>query len=378
MSSVASFLINASDRNGYTRERFQENKIPNDFSDVTIFPFFGDIRSLFLLSSFLLKPYKDRFKNSKYFILASWPGYESFFPYVDEYWSLNDFSQISSFYKGSDGFLNRSNLNAIYRRNINEFFRDVVDPAIFKNYYYNGFSNNFYSDFKDIKRFLPFISSSALLGDKFVTNLSTSSGYKIFIYPLKFYERWDQGKVQRRELSENFWLDLVDFFLKNNIYPVIWQNNLSFDLSEQFENKCLFLKDNNMTKVCAAIRATGLSLNLFGPLSYLSLLSRTPYISFDERPKYFLQKDYEIDDLFPDLQKEYLFNFSTILEGDYSGTWTEVFKIIDSKIKKIYPSLIRDEFPTTGESYDVLDKKNIREIKSLKLGTRLLKTPKLD
>lgn len=94
MSSVVDFLKRAADRNGFNRDRFEERKIPNDFSDICILPFFGDIRSLFLLSSFLLNPFKNNFKSSKYFILASWPGFQTLFPYVDEYWSLDDFSQV--------------------------------------------------------------------------------------------------------------------------------------------------------------------------------------------------------------------------------------------------------------------------------------------
>lgn len=373
MSSVVDFLKRAADRNGFNRDRFEERKIPNDFSDICILPFFGDIRSLFLLSSFLLNPFKNNFKSSKYFILASWPGFQTLFPYVDEYWSLDDFSQVKKFYEDAQGFSNKSDLSIIYTRNINEFFRDVVDPKLFSQYYNNGFTNKFFSKFKSIERFLPFVASTSVLGKDFMKNISTQSGYKIFIHPTVFYNRWDQGLCKKVNLNINFWSNLVGYLLENNCTPVIWQSYFSHDLSPEFGEKCVFLRENDVTKVLSAIRATGLCLNIFESLSYFSLLARCPYVSIDERPRYFIQKDYEIEDLFPDIKKEYIFSFSTILNGDHRGWKNDIFKIISSKVDRFLPEIDRNQLPTTGESYELIDYKNVRKMKSLKFGTKLLK-----
>jgi hypothetical protein len=43
LNSVADFLKRTSERNGFTRERFEERRVPNDFSNITILPFFGDL-----------------------------------------------------------------------------------------------------------------------------------------------------------------------------------------------------------------------------------------------------------------------------------------------------------------------------------------------
>ena len=124
--NVIDFLKRSADRNGFTRERFEEGKIPTDFSNITLVPFFGDNRSLIVLSSLILHRYRQEVKNSKYFILASWPGYQGLFPYVDEYWGMNDVPQLKKFYENAEGFRNKSDLATIYVRNLNEFFRDVV------------------------------------------------------------------------------------------------------------------------------------------------------------------------------------------------------------------------------------------------------------
>ena len=122
MNSVAEFLKKSADRNGFTRERFEERKIPTDHSNLIIMPFFGDLRSSVVLSSVLLNRYREEIKNSKYFILASWPGMQGLFPYVDEYWSINDESQIKRFFENAECFRNQSDLATMYNRNLNEFF----------------------------------------------------------------------------------------------------------------------------------------------------------------------------------------------------------------------------------------------------------------
>ena len=99
MNSVVDFLKRTSERNGFNRDRFEERKIPTDFSNVCILPFFGDLRSTCILSSFLLHRYRQEVKSSRYFILASWPGFQGLFPYVDEYWSITDNAHIKNFYE---------------------------------------------------------------------------------------------------------------------------------------------------------------------------------------------------------------------------------------------------------------------------------------
>jgi hypothetical protein len=379
MNSVSDFLKRAAERNGFNRDRFEERRVPNDFSNVCILPFFGDFKTAFVLSSFLLSRYRREVKSSKYFILASWPGLQSMFPFVDEYWSLNDFAQIKRFYEASDGFFNKSDLGTTFTRNINEFFRDVIETRDIAEFYDNGLTSKFFNKFNNnnIERFIPFVASSALLGRDFVKDLSIYPGYKVFLHPSFFFTRWNQGKSQNVFLKVEFWKELISFLLNNKCTPVIWQNYLSYDLSNDFEDRCIFFKENDISKVFAAIRATGLCLNVFNYMSYFSLISRCPYISVDERPRYFFQKEYELEDLYPDIPKDHIFTFSTILMNGTASNWkNDLFKIILTNIEKTVSELDRDLLPSTGESLEIVSYSKVREFKLKKLGTKLLQVPK--
>ena len=374
MNTVIDFLKRTADRNGFTRERFEESKIPNDFSNITVFPFFGDSNSLTILSSFLLHRYRVENKSSKYFIMASWPGYQAFFPYVDEYWSLNDFAHIKTFYERSQGFLNKSDLNTIYLRSFNEFFRDIVDVKEIGQFYDNGFTNKFFENYKDTKRFLPFIPSAAILGKEFNRDLATFPGYKIFLHPSFYAKQWSLGTNKNVDISKQFWIELINSLIEAKFTPVIWTNYLSYDVSDHFIGKCIFLKENDMSRVLAAIRATGFALDVFNSLSRLALMARCPFLQVDERARYFNQKEYEIDDLFPPVFKDNIFTFSTIITNGRPFIWRQdIFKIILSKLDKIMPELDRDVLPSTLETLEFISyNKNVRKNKSKKLGTRLL------
>jgi hypothetical protein len=378
LNSVADFLKRTADRNGFSREKFEESKIPNDFSNIIVFPFFGDINSLIVLSSFLLHRYRNENKASKYFILASWPGYQGLFPYVDEYWSLNDFAHIKNFYENSSGFINKSDLNTIYLRNFNEFFRDIVDVKEINQLYNNGFTNKFFEKYKDIKRFLPFISSSAILGKQFNKELATYPGYKIFIHPSFVGQQWALGTVKNIPITKEFWITLVNSLLEANYTPVVWTNYLSYDISQDFVEKCIFFKENDISRVITAIRASGFALDVFNGLSKLASVARCPYLHVDERSRYFSQKDYEIDDLFPSLPKDHIFTFSTIISNGNPYIWRQdVLKSICLRLNKMLTELDKDTLPSTLESMDLVSyDKNVRKTKSKKLGVRLLHVPK--
>lgn len=379
MTSVAEFLKNASDRNGFSRERFEERKVPNDFSSLCILPFFGNFRGSCILSSFLLSRYRRELKSSKYFIMASWPGMQSLFPFVDEYWSFNDFSQIKKFYEGSETFSNKTSLNTIFLRNINEFFREVVPISDISELYNDGFTSKFFHNFKSPERFLPFVSSSTVLGREFLRDISTYPGYKVLINPAAFFTRWSQGKSQNSPAPKEFWVELAKYLLENNCTPVVWQNHLSHSIqdSPELEGRCIFFVENDISRVLSAMRSTGFVLDVFGYLSYFSLIARCPYLRVDDRSRYYSQKDYELEDLYPTIQKDNIFTFSTILNNGNPSNWkNDLFKSISSKIEKFLPSIDRGLLPSTGESSEVISYDNVRKIKLKKLGTKLLRVPR--
>lgn len=376
MSSVIDFLKRASDRTNFHRERFEEKKIPTDFSNLIIMPFFGDLRSMMVLSSFLLQRYRQEVKGSKYFILASWPGFQGLFPYVDEYWSFDDLPRLKQFYEVSDGFRNKSDIFTTCVRNLNEFFRDVIDYRDLLPYYNNGFENEFFEKFNTTKRFLPFVPSSSALGKDFNRDLSTKAGYKVFIHPSLFAKQWNVGKSQNIRTKKEFWIGLVDKLLANNFVPVIWQNYLSHDISQDFTDRCIFVGESDIVRVLSAMRSTGCVLDVFNSLSRLSILARCPFVAVDERSRFINLKEHEIDDLCTKyIPKEYIFSFSTIISDGNVTNWNQdIFQSILKKLDVFQDQLNRDEWPSTGEFTEVVPYKDFVQVKKQKrLGTRFIK-----
>ena len=143
MFDTVSILRRAAEKGSFERTRYIESNIPTTFSDITIMTFFGDMRSTFILSSLLLKRYKEEVKGSKYFILLTWPGYESLFPYVDEYWTFADKTVEPRLRSEAVGFENTSSIDILYKKQINHFFDDHVDSSSLKQFYNNGIQQDF-------------------------------------------------------------------------------------------------------------------------------------------------------------------------------------------------------------------------------------------
>ena len=68
-SQVGDFIARASERLGMKREFFAEKNMPTLTSNIAVIPFFGDLRSSYILSTFLLRPLKDIWR--KYIIATS-------------------------------------------------------------------------------------------------------------------------------------------------------------------------------------------------------------------------------------------------------------------------------------------------------------------
>ena len=376
MISVPDFLKRAADRNGYKRDRFDEMKMPTDVSNICIFPFFGDLRSLFVLSSFLLHRIRFENKNSKYFILASWSGYQGLFPYVDEYWSFTDEAVFRKFYEMSEGMRNKSDLTVTYSRNFNEFFRDVFDVSEVQKYYNNGFTNLFFDKYKATKRFLPFVPSATIVGRDFTKELAVKPGYKIFLHPSIYCKTWSGGCSNNVVAKKEFWVELCKVLLDNNMTPVIWQNNLSYDLSDELAEKCIIVKENDVTRVLAAMRASNCVLDVCNGISRLALYARAPFLCVDERSRYNSTKEYEMDMLLgSSIPKNYIFTFATILNYGTPSFWSQdILLSIVKKLEVFLPEVDRDKLPTTAESYDLVPYDEFVSVnKKKKFGTRFIK-----
>ena len=151
MEDMAGYLKRGADRCGFVRDVFQDRRVPTNRQNIQVFHFFGDTRSEFILSSLLLRRYKEELRSSKYLILCSWSGHECLFPYVDEYWgNLSDSGDRLT--AGSVGFDNTSDVFGTQQKNLNWFFENVSTFDELKVYYNNGLTREFHERFKIIKR----------------------------------------------------------------------------------------------------------------------------------------------------------------------------------------------------------------------------------
>lgn len=376
MNDVNDFLKRAAERNGFSRDRFEERKIPTDVANISVVCFFGDVRTAFILSSLLLRRFREEKKGSKYFILCSWPGLQGMFPFVDEYWSFSDKSQIKRFYQESDGFHNRSDLATIYFRNLNEFFRDVINLRVLDDVYFNGIKQGFWDEYKHVKRFLPMIPSSAILGKDFNRRLNEHGGYKVFVAPSLFIRQWHLGKTVNIPAPRSFWIELVNRLIQDKFVPVIWNHYLTHDISEEFtDKKCVVFSDNDISNVMSIMRATGCVLDVYNGTSRLALCARCPYMALDERQRYIATKEFELDDLCGlKVPKQYIFSFSTIISEGNSEIWkADTFKNITNRLNNFLPALSRDQWPSTSESNEIVRYETVRKKKVKKIGARLLK-----
>ena len=137
MFNVVEILKKSCEKLGLKRVVFNNNKVPTSIENVVIFPFFGDVRSSFILSSLLLRRIKEEAKASKYFILLSWPGYESLYPYVDEYWTIEEESVLEKLRFNINGFNNLSSYHTLLLRSLNEYFYEIYNSTDLLDFYYN-------------------------------------------------------------------------------------------------------------------------------------------------------------------------------------------------------------------------------------------------
>jgi len=369
------FLSKTAEKLGFIRETFNEGQIPTDPSSIAVMPFFGDIRSLFILSSLILKCFKEREKASRYFILCSWPGYSGLFPYANEYWSIKDSGQMANLYSFASGFKNRSDIvSNLYRELNTYFFEDIVFADTGLNRYYNfGLTDSFWEDYK--KRFLPTVPSSAILEQEFLRQVTMRRGFKVFIYPTIFVPTWKLNSISMVQVHKNFWISLVDRLLKEDFTPVVCKSFLTYDLSSHFMDQCIFFSEQNIGRLLAAMRLVGCVVDFFSGISRLALAARCPFISFTERSYYMALKEYELDDICGEmLPKRYIFSFPTIIEGGTRDAWE--FNLYDNLIVKLndfLSTLDREAWPTTGESYEIISYDKVRKRNQKRFGTKFIK-----
>jgi len=379
MSDVKGFLKKAAEKCGFNRICYNERNIPVDPVNICVVPFFGDFRSLFVMSSLILNRFREEDKASKYLIFCSWPGFKVLFPYVDEYWEIGNEDSLQRLYYNASKFDNNNGHLSTYFRNINQyFFEDVIPGEEFSKFYNNGITDEFWNKYKVIKRALPEIPSSAILGKEFNNELNKRGGYKVFLYPSVYLQSWKLNSITQIAASKDFWVYLVKRLLDDKFMPVIYKGPLTHDLSSVFLNNCLYTNESDMGKVFSTMRVTGCVLDVFTGISRFALAARCPFIAVDERSRYTKLREYEIDDLCaPTLPKQYIFSFPTIIGGGNDLVWG--YNLVDNimtRLNSFLPLLDREEWPSTGSSTEIIDYAIVRKKKIKRLGVRFFSRSK--
>lgn len=380
MKDIAGLIAKAAEKTGFQRDFFNIDNVPTDAANITIAPFFGDLRSLFILSSLLLHRYKEQDKPSKYLIICGWPGFSCFFPYVDEYWSIQSDIHIKKLYFSASGFGNKNELIGQYYRNLNQYFFEEVVPidTYFTTYYDKGLTNVFWDKYKQVNRFLPLVPSSALISKEFNREFNEKGGYKVFIYPITHITSWHHNQCHLIQTPKEFWIALIKRLLSEKFVPVICKSFGTYDLSAEFSKSCVYFSDSDIGKILTVMRMTGCVLDIFSGISRLALAARTPFVYVDERARYIGMKEYEIDDLCGiNIPKKYIFSFPTIIDGGSIASWDfDIFNSIVIKLHDFLPTVDKETLPSTGQSLDYVAYDLVRSKKLKRIGTRLLKMPK--
>lgn len=373
---VSDYIRRIAQRTGYKREFFLEKNMPTHHSNVVAIPFYGDLRSVSILSSLILRSYCE-INKEKYFILCSWPGMRGLFPYVHEYWSLDDESVIRSLASGAINLYNDSNLAIDLTRSLAEVV-NVNTGNEFKEFYNNKLTKKYFDAFKNINRFLPEVPSASLLSSDFRTKMDRCRGQKLIVYPVTRMRSRQQGKTVNLPVSKDFWVNLIERLILEGYSPIVYQNHFTYDMSTDFADKCIYLVSKNISDIIAAMRYIGCVLDIHSDISRIALIARCPFVSVTERHIYIEDHDYEIDDLCSDgLPKQYIYGFSThLMAGDQNDWKLSIVDNIIVRLREFIPTLKLAKLPSTNESFVEVSHEIVRNRKAKRMGVTFINSSK--
>lgn len=370
LGTIAEFVNRAATQTGFERERFVENNLPTVFSNLVVVVFLGDLRSEFVLSSLLLHRYLKQIHPGKYVIVCSWPGHSGLFPYADEYWSVSDAMALRELSDKAVGFNNNDKRFEVYARNLRKYFENVLTWEDWSSYYDRGLTSVFLRDNDPVKVFLPAVTSVNLEQRKLI---NSRPGHKLFIHPVRVGRFWHRQE-QTAKLKQDFWIELCERLLDNDITPVIYQDYAAYDISSTFGDKCVYISDRNITNVMGAMRTAGCVLDIYSGISKLAIAARCPFVACADRQYYSHHKDWEVNDLTASVPYKYIFSFPTILEN---GGYRELINNIVNVWKRFSAQHNVTSLPVAEETYMDVPYNNVRKHKARRIGMRFIKVERM-
>jgi hypothetical protein len=376
MNEVSDYLKRVVKRTGFKREYFLEKNIPTINSNILAIPFFGNLRSTFIFSSFILNRIREE-NPSKYIILCSWPGMRNLFPNVDEYWTLEDDFLIKNLASSAEDFNNKSELMFETIRNLVEVL-DIMTYKDIKFYYNQGFTKKYFEIFDDVKLFLPEIPSATSISQDLKNQIQNCKGKKIIVYPSMKLRSWQQGKTDNLTVQKGFWINLINKLLENGYSPIVYQNEFTYNMSIEFFDKCMYLTSKNISDVLSVFRYVGCVLDIHSGISKLALAARCSFLSVTERSIFIQEKDYEIDDMCStNLPHQYIFSFSTQLMAGGPEDWDiSVVENILNRLEKLIETIDVESLPSTRSSYNTVSYDVVRQRRSKRLGAAFINVSK--
>src|SRR5579859_7976755 len=97
--------------------------------------------------------------------------------------------------------------------------------------------------------------------------MDVKSDKKIFICPTTKIKLWHANRQELRNIKEDFWVDLVNKLLENKYFPIIYQDNYTYDLTGDFSKKCGFVNEKETDVMLGAMRTCDCVLDMFYGLS---------------------------------------------------------------------------------------------------------------
>jgi len=371
---VSTILKRASEKSGAVRSRYRDKDVPTSIENVTVLPFFGDRRSSVVLSSIILRRIREELKASRYFILLSWPGDEGLFPYVDEYWHIEDEASLQKLSADASGFSNASSVLPVVERSLNQYIYDVMSERDIIPYYDAGITSDFFERFRHVKVFMPSIPSVSSVGAELSRTLSKKEG-KVFVRPCRMMSSWRNGSLSWIKAPKEFWSALLSNLVSEGFHPVVMRDSFCYDLSAEVSESCIHIKSQDTVKDLSVMRTCSAVLDVFDGSSRLALIARCPFLCFDERQRFSSLKEYEVNDLCGmQVPKEYIYSFAALVEKGNPSVWkSNIFDHMVVKLRSMVSSSDRNSWPAPIETNEIVPYDSVRRRKLKRLGSRFIK-----